>query len=39
VFIVDKAGKIAFSKTYRLDQVPDNQEALEALRQLNQKAK
>jgi len=39
VFIVDKSGKIAFSKTYRLDEVPDNQEALEVLRKLSGKAK
>jgi peroxiredoxin len=32
VFIVDQSGKIVFAKVYRLDQVPDNDELLEALR-------
>ncbi len=31
VFIVDKAGKIAFAKVYPLDQAPSNQELFEAL--------
>jgi alkyl hydroperoxide reductase subunit AhpC len=34
-FIVDKSGKIAFAKVYPLDQTPDNQELLEALRKIN----
>ena len=34
VFIVDKAGKIAFAKVYPLDQVPNNEELLEALRKI-----
>jgi peroxiredoxin len=34
VFIVDKAGKIAFAKVYPLDQAPSNQELLEALKSL-----
>ncbi len=32
IFVVDKAGKIAFSRIYGLDQVPDINETLEALR-------
>jgi alkyl hydroperoxide reductase subunit AhpC len=35
VFIVDKRGKIAFAKVYPLDQVPNNQELLEALNSIN----
>jgi peroxiredoxin len=34
VFIIDKTGRIAFSKTYPPDQVPDVREALRALRDL-----
>lgn len=34
VFIVDKSGKIAWSKIYELRQQPDNAEILEALRKL-----
>jgi alkyl hydroperoxide reductase subunit AhpC len=34
VFIVDKQGKIAFSKLYPLDQQPDNEECFEVLRTL-----
>ena len=34
IFIVDKKGKIAYSKLYQLSQQPDNQEALDALRKL-----
>ncbi len=33
-FIVDKNGKIAWSKIYELKQAPDNAEILEALRKL-----
>jgi len=33
-FIVDKSGKIVFAKVYPLDQTPNNQELLEALRKL-----
>jgi peroxiredoxin len=32
IFVVDKAGKLAFSRIYGLDQVPDITETLEALR-------
>jgi alkyl hydroperoxide reductase subunit AhpC len=35
VFIVDKQGKIAFAKVYPLDQTPNNEEILAALRILN----
>ncbi len=34
VFVVDKDGKIVFSKVYELGQEPDNEECLEALRKL-----
>jgi alkyl hydroperoxide reductase subunit AhpC len=34
VFIVDKSGKIAFAKVYPLDQAPNNQELLEALKKI-----
>ena len=34
VFIVDKNGKIAWSKVYELKQQPDNTEILDALRKL-----
>ena len=34
VFIVDKAGKIAFAKVYPLDQTPDIAELLKALERL-----
>ena len=34
VFIVDKQGKIAYSRVYELSQEPDNEECLEALRKL-----
>ena len=33
-FIVDKNGKIAWSKVYELTTVPDNNEILEALRKV-----
>ncbi len=33
-FIVDKAGKIAFAKVYPIDQLPDIEELLRALRDL-----
>ena len=33
-FIVDKAGKIAFARLYKLDQTPDQAELLAALRQI-----
>ncbi|HYA25591.1 MAG TPA: redoxin domain-containing protein, partial [Terriglobales bacterium] len=32
VFVVDKSGKIVFSEVYPLDQVPDNEAILAALR-------
>lgn len=35
VFIVDKGGTIRFAKVYPLDQTPNNQELLEALRKIN----
>ncbi|MBZ5721718.1 MAG: redoxin domain-containing protein [Acidobacteriia bacterium] len=34
-FIVDKSGKVAFAKVYPLDQVPDNQELLAAIRKIS----
>ena len=34
VFIVDKGGKIVFSKVYPLDRQPDNEECFEVLRKL-----
>ena len=34
VFIVDKAGKIAFARIYPLDQAPNNEELLEALKKI-----
>jgi alkyl hydroperoxide reductase subunit AhpC len=34
-FIVHQNGKIAFAKVYPLDQTPDNQELLEALRKIS----
>ena len=34
VFIVDKQGKIAWSKVYELKQQPDNAEILEAMKKL-----
>jgi alkyl hydroperoxide reductase subunit AhpC len=33
-FIVDKGGKIAFAKVYRIDRLPDIEELLVALRKL-----
>jgi alkyl hydroperoxide reductase subunit AhpC len=35
VFIVDKSGSIAFAKVYPLDQTPNNEELLEALRKIS----
>jgi alkyl hydroperoxide reductase subunit AhpC len=34
VFVVDKAGKIAFAKVYPIDQLPEIEAVLGALRQL-----
>jgi peroxiredoxin len=34
VFVVDKKGKIAWSKVYELKQAPDNAEILDALRKI-----
>jgi len=34
-FIVDKAGKIAFAKIYPIDQLPNVEELLQALRDLS----
>jgi alkyl hydroperoxide reductase subunit AhpC len=36
VFVVDKSGKIAFAEVYPLDQTPNNDAILEALRKINQ---
>ena len=33
-FVVDKAGKIAFAKVYPIDQLPDIEEIMRALRKL-----
>ena len=33
-FVVDRAGRIAFAKVYPLDQLPDMEELLNALRKL-----
>ena len=35
VFIVDEGGKIVFAKVYPLDQTPDNEELLDALRKID----
>ena len=35
VFIVDRSGKIAFAEVYPLDQTPDNDVILEALRKIH----
>jgi peroxiredoxin len=32
IFVIDKAGKIGFCKIYPVNQVPDLEETLEALR-------
>ena len=37
VFLLDKQGKIAFSRVYELGQSPPNSEVLEALRKLHGK--
>ncbi len=37
IVIVDKAGKVAWLEHYRLDQVPEIDEILEALRKVNAK--
>jgi len=34
VFLIDKQGKIAFSKVYQLSELPPNEEVLEVLRKL-----
>jgi alkyl hydroperoxide reductase subunit AhpC len=34
VFIVDKTGRIVFAKVYPLDQMPKNEELLEAVRKI-----
>jgi peroxiredoxin len=36
VFVVDKAGKIAFSKLYQISDVPPNEEVFEVLKKLQQ---
>ena len=36
VFVVNKAGKIAFSKLYQISDVPPNQEVLAVLQQLQE---
>jgi peroxiredoxin len=38
VFVVDRDGKIAFSKVYELSAVPPNEEIFEVLRRLNTQA-
>jgi alkyl hydroperoxide reductase subunit AhpC len=38
IFIVDMEGKIAFSKVYRLDEQPPNEELFEVLKDLKAKA-
>jgi len=38
IFIIDKDGKIAWSKVYELGDQPDNEECLAVLRQIEQKA-
>ena len=35
VFVVDKEGKIAFAKVYPIDQLPEIEEVLEAVRKLS----
>jgi peroxiredoxin len=34
IFIIDKQGKIVFSKVYELGEQPDNQEAFDVLKKL-----
>ena len=34
VFVVDKAGKVAFARIYPLDKQPDNEECFEVLRKM-----
>lgn len=34
VFVIDKQGKIVFAKVYELGDLPDNEDAFEALRAL-----
>ena len=34
VFVVDKEGKVAFAKTYPLDQLPNLEEVMETLRKI-----
>ena len=34
VFIVDKQGKVVYSRVYELSQEPDNEETVEALKRL-----
>jgi peroxiredoxin len=36
VFVVDKSGKIAFAEEYPLDQTPNNEAILKALRKINE---
>ena len=38
IYIVDKEGKIAFVKLYRLDEQPPNEELFEVLKELKAKA-
>src|SRR3954464_13200895 len=38
IFIVDKEGKIAFAKLYRLDEQPPNEELFEVLKEIKAKA-
>ena len=36
IFVIDKKGKVAFSKVYSMDHLPETKEVLMALQQLNQ---
>ncbi len=38
VFVIDKQGKIAFSKVYQLSELPPNEDVLEVLRKLQEAA-
>ena len=38
IFVIDKGGRIVFSRVYHLGQTPDNAEVLEVLRGLQAKA-
>jgi alkyl hydroperoxide reductase subunit AhpC len=38
IYVVDKAGKIAFAKVYRLDEQPPNEELFDVLKSIRAKA-